>query len=138
MKNIEKTGELNTILGKGTYLKGELKVEHSLRVDGRVDGDIKTTDTLVVGKAGEISGNIQVKHLIVGGKMNGTVVALGKVVLESKSEFHGELKTSKLVIDEDAIFDGKCSMNSEEKGIQEDIKAPKFTLGDSTSEGQSV
>jgi cytoskeletal protein CcmA (bactofilin family) len=56
-----------------------------------------------------------VKNAIVGGKIKGKIFASGKVVLESKSSFHGELKTSKLVIDEGAIFEGVCSMTDDGK-----------------------
>jgi len=115
MKNLEKPGELNTILGKGAYFEGVITVEHSLRVDGKVKGDVKTSDTLVVGKEGEIEGNVKAKNLVVGGRLNGIVDADGKTVLESRSEFHGEMKTRKLVIDEGAIFDGKCSMLGDDK-----------------------
>ena len=58
MKSLEKSGELNTILGKGTKFEGKINVQHSLRVDGRFEGDIDTTDTLVIGKEGEVIGNI--------------------------------------------------------------------------------
>lgn len=113
MKDIEKTGELNTILGKSSNFEGNISVEHSLRVDGRVKGDIKSGDTLVVGKEGEVIGNVKVKNLVIGGRVKGTIDAVGKIVLESKSEFRGEMKTSKLVIDEGAIFEGRCSMSEE-------------------------
>ncbi len=116
MKDIEKTGELNTILGKNSIFEGNITVEHSLRIDGRLKGDVKSSDTLVIGKDGEVNGNAQVKNLVLGGKIKGTVEAVGKVVLESKSEFRGELKTSKLVIDEGAIFDGRCSMSEASVG----------------------
>lgn len=111
MKNAEKPSELNTIMGKGSLFEGNIKVEHSLRIDGRVKGDITAGDTLIVGVDGEVRGNVKVKHLILGGKVIGCVVAPGRAVLENKAELHGELKTSKLVIDEGAIFDGKCSMS---------------------------
>ncbi|MBN2356991.1 polymer-forming cytoskeletal protein [candidate division KSB1 bacterium] len=110
MKNGDKPSELNTILGKGSVFEGNIKVEHSLRIDGRVKGDVTAGDTLIVGLDGEVRGNVKVKHLILGGKVMGSVVAPGRAVLENKAELHGELKTSKLVIDEGAIFDGKCSM----------------------------
>ncbi|HPG39251.1 MAG TPA: polymer-forming cytoskeletal protein [bacterium] len=122
MKNLEKPGELNTILGKGAYFEGVITVEHSLRVDGKVKGDVKTSDTLVVGKDGEIEGNVKAKNLVVGGKLNGIVDADGKTVLESRSEFHGEMKTRKLVIDEGAIFDGKCSMLGDDKKMTDITK----------------
>lgn len=110
MKNVEKPSELNTILGKGSVFEGNIKVEQSLRIDGRVKGDVSAGDTMIVGVEGEVRGNVKVKNLILGGKVIGTVIAPGRVVLESKAELHGELKTSKLIIDEGAIFDGKCSM----------------------------
>ena len=122
MKNLEKPGELNTILGKGAYFEGVISVEHSLRVDGRIKGDVKTSDTLVVGKEGEIEGNLKAKNLVVGGKLSGIVDIDGKTVLESRSEFHGEMKTRKLVIDEGATFDGKCSMLGEEKRNSDTVK----------------
>jgi len=115
MDDFEKSGDLNTIIGKGSAVDGTLKVQSSLRVDGRIKGQVSTTDSLVIGKDGEIEGEIRVKNAIVGGKIKGKIFASGKVVLESKSSFYGELKTSKLVIDEGAIFEGVCSMTDDGK-----------------------
>ena len=84
-----------------------------MRVDGRVKGTIKTSDSLVVGKEGDIDGDIAVRNAIVGGKLRGKLDASGKVVLESNSVFSGELKTTKLVIDEGAVFEGTCAMGTE-------------------------
>ena len=110
MKSNEKMGELSTILGKGSTFEGKLNVGHTLRIDGKFTGDIITTDTIIVGKEGNINGNIEAKMLIVGGKLSGTAKIKDKIVLETKAEFHGEMKTTRLVIDEGAIFDGRCSM----------------------------
>ena len=110
MKANEKPSDLNTILGKGSVFEGKLRVQHTLRVDGKFTGDIMTSDTLIVGKEGDVNGNVKARMLIVGGKLSGTAEIKEKLVLESKSEFHGEMKTSKLVIDEGAVFDGRCSM----------------------------
>ncbi len=115
MDDFDKSGDLNTIIGKGSVVEGTVKVQSSLRVDGRIKGQISTTDSLIIGKEGEIEGEIRVKHAIVGGKIKGKIFASGKVVLESKSAFHGELKTSKLVIEEGAIFEGVCSMTDDGK-----------------------
>ncbi|MFQ5863720.1 MAG: polymer-forming cytoskeletal protein [bacterium] len=105
------SGELNTIIGKGSTFEGTLKVQSTLRVDGKVKGKITTSDSLVVGKEGDINGEVAVKNAIVGGKLRGKLQASGKVVFEANSVFNGELKTSKLVIDEGAIFEGVCSMS---------------------------
>jgi cytoskeletal protein CcmA (bactofilin family) len=115
MDDFDKSGDLNTIIGKGSVVEGTVKVQSSLRVDGRIKGQVSTTDSLVIGKEGEIEGEVRVKHAIVGGRIKGKIFASGKVVLESKSAFHGELKTSKLVIEEGAIFEGVCSMTDDGK-----------------------
>ncbi|MDL1877912.1 polymer-forming cytoskeletal protein [Cytophagia bacterium CHB2] len=101
MEDFDKGGDLNTIIGKGSIVEGSIKVQSSLRIDGRVKGDITATDSLV--------------NAIVGGRIKGKVFASGKVVLEAKSSFNGEVKASKLVIDEGAVFDGVCSMSDDSK-----------------------
>jgi len=109
------SGELNTIVGKGSIIEGDVKVQNSLRVDGRIKGQIATTDSLVIGKEGEIEGEIRAKNVIVGGRIVGNIFASGKVVLEPKSTIQGEIKTSRIVIDEGATFDGTCTMSEDGK-----------------------
>lgn len=114
-QDIGKSGNLNTIVGKGSSFEGTLKVEQSLRVDGRVKGHISTTDSLVIGKEGEIEGEINTKNAVIGGRVRAKVNASGKVVLESKAIFIGEMKTARLVIDDGAVFEGRCSMQKDNK-----------------------
>lgn len=106
----DRSGDLNTIIGKGTYFEGTIKVQSSLRIDGQLKGRITTSDSLIVGKEGEIDGEITAKNAVIGGKVRGKIHASGKVMLEKQSIFQGELKTAKLVIDEGAVFEGVCSM----------------------------
>ncbi|MDZ7337775.1 MAG: polymer-forming cytoskeletal protein [candidate division KSB1 bacterium] len=105
-----KSGELSTIIGRGTVIEGSVAVVNSLRVDGRVNGNVSATEALVVGKDGEIKGEINVNNAVIGGHVEGKILAKGKVVLESKAYFRGELRTARLVIDEGAFFDGSCHM----------------------------
>ena len=127
-------GDLNTIIGKGTYFEGTVKVQSSIRVDGRLKGRLTTSESLVVGKEGEIDGEVSVKNAIIGGKVRGKIHASGRVVLEERSVFQGELKTAKLVINEGALFEGVCSMGQEgeklsfgngEAGAKSLLGAPK-------------
>ncbi len=105
------SGDLNTLIGKGSSFEGTLKVQSTIRIDGKVKGKIITSDSLVVGKDGSITGEVTAKNAIIGGKLKGKLHATGKVILEAKSEFNGELKTSRLVIDDGALFEGFCSMS---------------------------
>lgn len=113
--DFERSGDLNTIIGKGSVVEGNVKVQNSMRVDGRIKGQVQASDSIVVGKEGEIEGELRVKNVIIGGRVKGKIFASGKVVLEARSTFQGELKTSKLVIDDGALFDGTCSMSESGK-----------------------
>jgi len=115
-------GELNTIIGKGSSVKGDLKIQNSLRIDGQVKGKIDVTDTVVVGKEGRVVGEINAKNVMLAGKVQGNVTAEAKVLLESKSSVTGDIKASRLVIDEGAFFDGKCIMKE-----GEDVKPEQQT-----------
>lgn len=112
-EDFSNSGNLNTIIGKGSSIDGTLKVNSTLRVDGRVKGNVTTTDSLIIGKDGMINGDVVVRNAIIGGTLKGKLTASGKVILEAKSVFNGELKTTKLVIDEGAVFEGHCSMSAE-------------------------
>lgn len=105
------SNELNFI-GAGTYLEGNIETKGSLRIDGKVKGTVKSGDTLTVGSSGEIIGEVYVKNAIVGGKIEGNVNIEQKLVLESTSSLSGNLRTSKLIIDEGAFFSGKSQMGS--------------------------
>jgi cytoskeletal protein CcmA (bactofilin family) len=109
---ISGSGDLNTLIGKGSVLEGKITVSSNVRVDGKIKGDLKTNDSLVIGKQGEIEGEITAKNTVVGGKVVGKINAQGKVVLESNAIFKGEIKAARLVIDDGAVFDGQCTMNN--------------------------
>lgn len=102
--------ELNTIIGKGTRIKGNLNVQNSLRIDGTVVGDVHSTDTVIVGKDGEVQGQVKGKNVLLAGKVQGNIVASDRIYLESKAVIQGDIRATRLVVDEGALFDGKCNM----------------------------
>ncbi len=113
MDDNSRMGDLNTIIGKGTIIEGTVKVQSSLRLDGKITGQVLTTDSLIVGQNGEIEGEVRVKNAIIGGYVKGQIFASGKVVLEARSVVSGEVKTAKLAINDGARFEGHCAMTEE-------------------------
>ena len=102
--------ELNMIAA-GTTVEGKIRTQGSVRVDGKVIGEISASEALAVGVMGEIEGNVTAKNMTVGGKIRGSVNVQEKAVLESKSVLKGDLRAARLIIDEGAIFDGKITMS---------------------------
>ena len=102
-------GAMNTIIGKGTLVEGNMKVAQSLRIDGSFKGSINASETLIVGASGELTDvNVSVKNAIIGGKIKGNVTASNKVTLESSSRLEGDLTAKLLVIEEGSLFTGNC------------------------------
>ncbi len=103
-------GGVNTFIGRDSVINGEVEVEGGLRVDGRIKGDVKASDTVIVGAEGVIEANIDTKVAIVGGNVSGIITALEKLELQSKSVVVGEIITKNLVVEQGAVFHGKCNM----------------------------
>jgi cytoskeletal protein CcmA (bactofilin family) len=102
--------ELN-LVGAGTTFEGKIRTSGSLRIDGKVIGEIAASQNIHIGSTGETEGTIAGKNITIGGKVIGTITAQEKLVFESKAVIKGDIKATKLVIDEGAKFDGNCIMS---------------------------
>ncbi len=105
---------LYTMLGEATVFEGTIVVPHSLRIDGRVKGRIEAGEVLTVGPSGVIEAEIRAKSAIIGGKVTGNVMVEGRVELEANASVIGDIHTRDLVINEGAVFQGNCSMISDD------------------------
>ncbi|OLD62174.1 MAG: hypothetical protein AUI33_13760 [Ignavibacteria bacterium 13_1_40CM_2_61_4] len=109
-----------SIITAGTICEGKLRSPGSIRIEGRIVGEIVAAQTVSIGSSGEVEGNVSAKTVTVGGKVSGGVLAQEKLVFESKAVVRGDVRAAKLVIDEGALFDGKCIM-SDSKGMPSQI-----------------
>lgn len=106
---------MNTIIGKGTLLEGKVEVNGGIRIDGEVKGKLTCTDTVSVGGDGVVEADLEAKHAIIGGKVKGNIFASEKLELQATSVVIGELTAKSLVVEEGALFHGKCNMREEKE-----------------------
>ena len=119
----EETTVIKTILGKGCVVGGDFNCETAARIDGVVEGNVKIAGQLIVGATGVIHGDVEAASIVIGGEIIGNVVAPERAELISTAKLIGDLTTGAIVIDENAIFQGKCDMNQEE--AENNAKAKK-------------
>jgi cytoskeletal protein CcmA (bactofilin family) len=105
-------GELS-LIGSGTVVEGKIRTDGSIRVDGRLVGDVVAKANAAVGINGVVEGTVTARNVSLAGKVNGTVTASEKLILEAKSVMRGDVRASRLVVDEGAMFDGECAMTSQ-------------------------
>ena len=111
---------LNAFLGEGTAFNGTLTFEGSVRIDGRLDGEIFTKDILVVGKGAEVKADIHAGAISVTGKVHGNITAERKVELYAGARLFGNISAPSLVMADGVIFEGSCTM-----GKKTDRQEPK-------------
>jgi len=103
---------LNAFLGEGTSFKGTLTFEGTVRIDGRLEGEIFTKDTLVIGEGAQVSAAIHAGVVVISGTVHGNITAERKVDIHASGRLYGNISTPSLVIEEGVIFEGTCTMGS--------------------------
>jgi cytoskeletal protein CcmA (bactofilin family) len=107
---------LNSMLGQGCKIKGDIELQGTIRIDGQFEGSISCPDTLIIGKSGIVKAEVKVKNAVIGGKLIGNISAANKIELQSGSHVEGDITTARLVIDEGVFFEGNCKMGSSPTG----------------------
>ncbi len=101
-----------TILTPDVEIKGTIKFDKVMKVDGKFEGEMVTNEgELIVGKTGTVKANVKVKNASIEGKLDGNLVAAEKVELKHKAQLLGDLQARTLVIEEGVVFVGQCNVN---------------------------
>jgi cytoskeletal protein CcmA (bactofilin family) len=105
-------GNIIAFLGKETLFRGYLQFEGTVRIDGVLEGEIHSENTLIVGDGASITGTVNVGRIVCGGTVNGKIVAQEAIQFVKPSNIKGEIKTPVLMIEEGVIFNGQCEMST--------------------------
>lgn len=115
--------KVGTLIGKGAVFDGNFSAPETVRVDGTLNGNCECKELLIVGVEGKINGDITSQNVIISGKVDGDIVAHGKLELLSTGKLVGNITARSLVVDEDACFDGRCTMTT--NALEESAKDAK-------------
>ena len=107
---------INTILGHGSAITGNIKINGFVRIDGDIDGDLETDGNIIIEEESRIRGNIKAKSIIVGGIVLGNIEAQESIKILSKAAVVGDIISHKIQVEQEAIIHGHCiSVKDEEK-----------------------
>jgi cytoskeletal protein CcmA (bactofilin family) len=101
---------LNGFVDSGCTLKGELEFANSFRVDGRVEGTIRSRSELLIGEEGSVEGEIEVARCLIGGQVRGAIKATEKVILHASAKVWGEIHAPAIMMEDGAFLEGKVDM----------------------------
>jgi len=103
-------GEVIAFVGRGVEFKGVITYNGTVRIDGRLDGEIHTEGVLVVGEDAVITAQVTAGTVISRGKITGDIAASGKVRLLAPAVLNGSVKAPLLSIEEGVLFNGSLEM----------------------------
>lgn len=114
---VEASTQQNRI-AQGTTIVGDIVSEGGFRIDGNVQGTIKTPGKIVVGKSGKINGTVEGANADFEGKFSGKLRLSGTLTLKATAHIEGEVLVGKLAVEPGATFNATCSM----KGAIKEMK----------------
>jgi len=113
--------EISAYLGKETLFEGKMTFEGVFRLDGKFEGEIFESGTLIVGETATIKGKIGIETIIINGYVDGDVHAKARVEIHSTGKVYGNLFTPILTINEGGIFEGHCKMEGVIEKKEDDV-----------------
>jgi len=113
------------ILSSDVEIKGSIKFQKELLIDGKVEGEINSDGVLTIGENADIQGEIKTKSITVYGKVRGNITVGERCELKSRCTLQGDLKAARLVIEEGATFIGKSEVTSASGGAKPAAAPPK-------------
>ena len=102
--------EISAYLGKETTFQGKMTFEGVFRLDGKFEGEIFDSGTLIVGETANIKGKIGLQTLVINGRVEGDIYAKARVEIHATGKVYGTLSTPILTINEGGFFEGSCKM----------------------------
>lgn len=114
-KSTEQTSaKINSIIGSDMVVEGNIRAKETVRVEGSVTGNVETEGALIISATGKVKGNIKGSSVVVGGVLEGDLSSTGKTEVISTGKVIGNMHTKSLIVDENAVFQGQCIMNTDE------------------------
>lgn len=130
-RNAYENSSSQNIVAKGTKIVGDFSSEGDLRIDGTIEGNLKTPGKVVVGKSGVIKGTLNGSDAYFEGKFSGNLTLTGTLTLKSSAHIEGEVVLGKLEVEPGATFNVNCVMKGALKELDNSNTSQKLKKGQS-------
>ena len=127
-KHSKPQSRIDSLIGAGTIIEGDLNFSGGLRIDGQVNGNViaaqDKSSTLVLSEQAKVNGEVNVTHLVINGTISGPIFASEYLELQSKAKISGDVHYKTLEIQLGAIVEGRLIHSS--AAVQDKVVAFKF------------
>jgi len=104
------SGAVYSILAPGTRVIGNISSEDDIRIDGYLEGDVDCKGKVIIGPQSVLKGHVKCVNAEISGLLDGSILANEQLLLRGQSKVTGSIRTSTLIIEPGAVFNGSCEM----------------------------
>ena len=108
----------SNIIGKGTVVEGNIETHGNIRIEGKVNGSVKSKSKIALGQSSFVEGNVIAQNAEISGEVKGVVEVSDQLILRPSSIINGDIITNKLIVESGATFNGGCKMGVAQKEIK--------------------
>jgi cytoskeletal protein CcmA (bactofilin family) len=110
------------LIGSGTEITCDVNCSGDVRIDGTLNGNLRTKGKVVIGETGNAKGEVSCKNADISGKMEGRIIVSELLSLKPSSIISGDIVTIRLAIEPGAKFTGNCKMNDTDQQSASETK----------------
>lgn len=124
-KIIENKVSERNLVGKNTQISGDIISEGDFRIDGTLDGTIKTKGRVIIGETGFVKGKVECANADIEGKFSGELIVSNILTVKTSANINGDVIIGKLSVEPGASFNATCSMKGAVKELNKDEQKRK-------------
>jgi cytoskeletal protein CcmA (bactofilin family) len=120
VKQAKPNGRIDTLIGAGSRVDGDIHFVGGLRIDGSVKGNVIADDagTVVLSEHASVEGEIRVAHAVINGKVTGPIFGAETVELQAKADVSGDVHYKTLEVQIGAVVQGRLAHSAEQRGAE--------------------
>lgn len=99
-----------SLIAPGMNIVGDCETDGTIRIEGRIEGTIKAGKSVVVGRSGEVVGDLITQDAVISGRVSGNITAESRLELQATCDIQGEIRSRRVQLDEGARFNGQVHM----------------------------
>lgn len=117
---------LNTLV-KGTVVKGDIKAESDIRIDGKIEGTLECGSKVIIGPTGVVEGEIKCANAVIEGRFDGNLVVQETLSLKETAIINGDASYDKLIVQQGAVINAAIKRNNQagKNGTSNNLKVAK-------------
>jgi cytoskeletal protein CcmA (bactofilin family) len=99
-----------TFLAEGTTFQGKANIAGTMRIEGKADGELEATDSIVVGRSGLVQANLKTRRAVLNGRFQGKILAADRVEMQAGSRVEADVHAKNMVMEDGVQFTGNCKI----------------------------